>query len=91
MDGGAWWATAHGVTKESDTTKRLHFHVEPKAKSELSWEEHQLVISCKHRRLVPWVCYTDSVPSGLPRAGLVLVFVTRIRPLPWKKIRHPCP
>ena len=23
MDGGAWWATAHGVAKESDTTERL--------------------------------------------------------------------
>ena len=26
MDRGAWWATAHGVTEESDTTERLHFH-----------------------------------------------------------------
>ena len=26
MDRGAWWATAHGITKESDTTERLHFH-----------------------------------------------------------------
>ena len=26
MDGGAWWATVHGVAKESDTTERLHFH-----------------------------------------------------------------
>ena len=25
MDGGAWEATVHGVTKESDTTKQLHF------------------------------------------------------------------
>ena len=25
MDGGAWWATVHGVT-ELDTTERLHFH-----------------------------------------------------------------
>ena len=23
MDGGAWWATVHGVTKEWDTTERL--------------------------------------------------------------------
>ena len=26
MDGGAWWATVHGVVKESDTTEQLHFH-----------------------------------------------------------------
>ena len=24
MNGGAWQATVHGVTKESDTTERLH-------------------------------------------------------------------
>ena len=26
MDGGAWWAAVHGVTKESDTTEQPHFH-----------------------------------------------------------------
>ena len=26
MDRGAWWASVHGVAKESDTTERLHFH-----------------------------------------------------------------
>ena len=26
MDGGAWWATVHGVTKESDTLRRLSTH-----------------------------------------------------------------
>ena len=24
MDRGAWWATVHGVTKESNMTQRLH-------------------------------------------------------------------
>ena len=27
MDGGAWWATVHGVHKESDTAERLHLPV----------------------------------------------------------------
>ena len=26
MDGGAWWAAVHGVTKSQATTDRLHFH-----------------------------------------------------------------
>ena len=26
MDGGAWWATGHGVTKSQYRTERLHFH-----------------------------------------------------------------
>ena len=24
MDRGAWWATVHGIAKESDTTKQLN-------------------------------------------------------------------
>ena len=26
MDGGAWWAAVHGVTKSRTMTERLHFH-----------------------------------------------------------------
>ena len=26
MDGGAWWAAVHGVTKSQTLTERLHFH-----------------------------------------------------------------
>ena len=28
MDRGAWWATVHGVTKESDTTEQLRTHTQ---------------------------------------------------------------
>ena len=27
MDRGAWWATVHGVTKESDLTEHAHSHI----------------------------------------------------------------
>jgi len=27
MDRGAWWATVHGVAKESDTTERLNNNI----------------------------------------------------------------
>ena len=26
MDRGTWWATVHGVAKESDTTEHTHTH-----------------------------------------------------------------
>ena len=26
MDGGAWWAAVHGITKSRTLTERLHFH-----------------------------------------------------------------
>ena len=26
MDRGAWWATVHGITKESDITEKLNTH-----------------------------------------------------------------
>ena len=27
MERGVWWATVHGVAKESDTTERQHIHM----------------------------------------------------------------
>ena len=32
IDRGAWWATVHGVAKESDTTERLITHTTGRAK-----------------------------------------------------------
>ena len=34
MDRGAWWATVHGVRKESDTIQRLNNNFKPRG-----WEE----------------------------------------------------
>ena len=40
MDGGAWWATVHGVEKsrrlQTPMTERLHFHFQPSAEKTLS-------------------------------------------------------
>ena len=32
MEGGTWWATVHAVSKELDTTERVHFHFLPIAR-----------------------------------------------------------
>ena len=59
MDGGAWWAVVHGVTKESDTTERLHFHFS---------------LSCIGNRngnpVLAWRIPGMEEPSGLPSIGL---------------------
>ena len=45
MDGGAWWAAVHGVTRSQDTTEQLHFHALEKEmathSSVLAWGESQ--------------------------------------------------
>ena len=35
MDRGAWWATVHRITKESDTTEHTHTHTSIKLKKYL--------------------------------------------------------
>ena len=46
MDGGAWWATVHGVTKSptplSDFTFTLHFHALEKERA-----THFSVLACR--------------------------------------------
>ena len=60
MDGGAWWAAAHGVTKSqtrlSDFTFTFHFHA-----LEKEMETHSSVLA--------WRIPGTGKPDGLPSMG----------------------
>ena len=60
MDGGAWWATVHGVTKSrtrlSDFTFTFHFHV----------LEKQIAT---HSSVLAWRIPGTGEPGGLPSLG----------------------
>ena len=61
MDGGAWWATVHGVTKSqtglSDFTFTSHFHA----------LEKQMAT---HSSVLAWRILGTGEPGGLPSMGL---------------------
>ena len=58
MDGGAWWAAVHGVTKSqtrlSDFTFTLHFHA-----LEKKMATHSSVLALR----IPWTGEPDGLPS----------------------------
>ena len=60
MDGGAWWATVHGVTKSwtrlSDFTFTFHFRASEKA-------------TATHSRVLAWRISGTGEPGGLPSMG----------------------
>ena len=65
MDGGAWWATVHGVarsqTRLSDFTFTFHFHA-----LEKEMATHSSVLA----RRIPGTVELGGLPSmGLPRVG----------------------
>ena len=63
MDGGAWWATVHGVSRgrtESDTTERLHFHFS------LYVLEKEMAT---HSSVLAWRIPGTGEPGGLPPVG----------------------
>ena len=61
MDGGAWWATVHGVTKSrtrlSDFTFTFHFHALEKEMA-------------THSSVLAWRIPGRGEPGGLPSMGL---------------------
>ena len=60
MDGGAWWAAVHGVTKSrtrlSDFTFTSHFH---------AWEKEMAT----HSSVLAWRIPGTGEPGGLPSMG----------------------
>ena len=60
MDGGAWWATVHGVTKSwtrlSDFTFTFHFHALEKEMA-------------THSSVLAWRIPGTEEPGGLPSMG----------------------
>ena len=60
MDGGAWWAAVHGVTKSrmrlSDFTFTFHFHASEKEMA-------------PHSRILAWRIPGTGEPGGLPSMG----------------------
>ena len=60
MDGGAWWAAVHGVTKSrtrlSDFTFAFHFHALEKAMA-------------THSSVLAWRIPGTGEPGGLPSMG----------------------
>ena len=61
MDGGAWWAAVHGVTKSwtrlSDFTFTFHFHALEKEMA-------------THSSVIAWRIPGTGEPGGLPSMGL---------------------
>ena len=61
MDGGAWWAAVHGVTKSrtrlSDFTFTFHFHALEKEMA-------------THSSILAWRIPGTGEPGGLPSMGL---------------------
>ena len=60
MDGGAWWAAVHGVTKSQtglgDTTFTFHFHALEKE-------------TATHSGVLAWRILGTREPGGLPSMG----------------------
>ena len=46
MNRGDWWATVHGVTKESDTTEHTHTHIHTHTHTHTQGQAEGIEIVC---------------------------------------------
>ena len=58
IDGGAWWAVLHGITK-SDTTEQLHFHFSLSLENEMA----------TYSGVLAWRIPRTEEPGRLPSLG----------------------
>ena len=66
MDKGAWWATVHGVTKESDTAKHNRTKKNDVQIHVTMWMKLENIMLSERSQIQKATCYTIAFAGVLP-------------------------